>query len=122
MSYPEEVVAISNKLSLLKDKVDFTFNFSDNIQINSVKIKIVLDVVFLKREIFLCEKNLSKDKDNKVMITIEDFKLENVEENNLFNISTLNFEFMNAEKKIIDEKTLIIQIIKDKGEVYKNII
>ena len=122
MSYPESIVAITNKLSLLKEKVDFSFNMTDKSDITSVKIKIILDVVFLKREIFLCEKTLSKDNENKVKLTIEDFKLENVEENNLFNISTLNFDFYNNEKQIIDSKTLIIQIIKDKGEVYKNII
>lgn len=122
MSYPESIVAITNKLSLLKEKVDFSFNMTDKTDITSVKIKIILDVVFLKREIFLCEKTLSKDSENKVKLTIEDFKLENVEENNLFNISTLNFDFYNNEKQIVDSKTLIIQIIKDKGEVYKNII
>lgn len=122
MSYPESIVAITNKLSLLKEKVDFSFNMTDKSDITSVKIKIILDVVFLKREIFLCEKTLSKDSENKVKLTIEDFKLESVEENNLFNISTLNFDFYNNEKQIIDSKTLIIQIIKDKGEVYKNII
>ena len=122
MSYPESIVAITNKLSLLKEKVDFSFNMTDKSDITSVKIKLILDVVFLKREIFLCEKTLSKDSENKVKLTIEDFKLESVEENNLFNISTLNFDFYNNEKQIIDSKTLIIQIIKDKGEVYKNII
>ena len=122
MSYPESIVAITNKLSLLKEKVDFSFNMTDKSDITSVKIKIILDVVFLKREIFLCEKTLSKDSENKVKLTIEVFKLESVEENNLFNISTLNFDFYNNEKQIIDSKTLIIQIIKDKGEVYKNII
>ena len=122
MSYPESIVAITNKLSILKEKVDFSFNMTDKSDITSVKIKIILDVVFLKREIFLCEKTLSKDSENKVKLTIEDFKLESVEENNLFNISTLNFDFYNNEKQIIDSKTLIIQIIKDKGEVYKNII
>ena len=122
MSYPESIVAITNKLSLLKEKVDFSFNMTDKSDITSVKIKIILDVVFLKREIVLCEKTLSKDSENKVKLTIEDFKLESVEENNLFNISTLNFDFYNNEKQIIDSKTLIIQIIKDKGEVYKNII
>ena len=122
MSYPESIVAITNKLSLLKEKVDFSFNMTDKSDITSVKIKIILDVVFLKREIFLCEKTLSKDSENKVKLTIEDFKLESVEENNLFNISTLNFDFYNNEKQIVDSKTLIIQIIKDKGEVYKNII
>ena len=122
MSYPESIVAITNKLSLLKEKVDFSFNMTDKSDITSVKIKIILDVVFLKREIFLCEKTLSKDSENKVKLTIEDFKLESVEQNNLFNISTLNFDFYNNEKQIIDSKTLIIQIIKDKGEVYKNII
>lgn len=122
MSYPESIVSITNKLSLLKEKVDFSFNMTDKTDITSVKIKIILDVVFLKREIFLCEKTLSKDNENKVKLTIEDFKLENVEENNLFNISTLNFDFYNNEKQIVDSKTLIIQIIKDKGEVYKNII
>ena len=122
MSCPESIVAITNKLSLLKEKVDFSFNMTDKSDITSVKIKIILDVVFLKREILLCEKTLSKDSENKVKLTIEDFKLESVEENNLFNISTLNFDFYNNEKQIIDSKTLIIQIIKDKGEVYKNII
>ena len=111
MSYPESIVAITNKLSLLKEKVDFSFNMTDKSDITSVKIKIILDVVFLKREIFLCEKTLSKDSENKVKLTIEDFKLESVEENNLFNISTLNFDFYNNEKQIIDSKTLIIQIM-----------
>ena len=29
MSYPESIVAITNKLSLLKEKVDFSFNMTD---------------------------------------------------------------------------------------------
>ena len=42
MSYPESIVAITNKLSLLKEKVDFSFNMTDKSDITSVKIKILL--------------------------------------------------------------------------------
>lgn len=127
MSYPESILTISPKLSELKQKVNFTFknnNEFSSVDTVYVKIKIILDVVYLKKEINILEQKISKNNDKEIIIEINDFKLCDIEENNLFNISTLNFEFYNNGEcqQLLSEKKLILQVIKDKGEVLKNII
>ena len=127
MSYPESILTISPKLSELKQKVNFTFknnNEFSSVDTVYVKVKIILDVVYLKKEINILEQKISKNNDKERIIEINDFKLCDIEENNLFNISTLNFEFYNNGEcqQLLSEKKLILQVIKDKGEVLKNII
>lgn len=127
MSYPESILTISPKLSELKQKVNFTFknnNEFSSVDTVYVKVKIILDVVYLKKEINILEQKISKNNDKEIIIEINDFKLCDIEENNLFNISTLNFEFYNNGEcqQLLSEKKLILQVIKDKGEVLKNII
>ena len=127
MSYPESILTISPKLSELKQKVIFTFknnNEFSSVDTVYVKIKIILDVVYLKKEINILEQKVSKNNDKEIIIEINDFKLCDIDENNLFNISTLNFEFYNNGEcqQLLSEKKLILQVIKDKGEVLKNII
>ncbi len=60
-------------------------------------------------------------KDKKILIEINSFPLDKIDENLLINVGTINFSFKIEEKEIM-EKILILQIIKDKGLVYKNII
>ena len=127
MSYPESILTISPKLSELKQKVNFTFknnNEFSSVDTVYVKVKIILDVVYLKKEINVLEQKVSKNNDKEIIIEINDFKLCDIDENNLFNISTLNFEFYNNGEcqQLLSEKKLILQVIKDKGEVLKNII
>ena len=127
MSYPESILTISPKLSELKQKVNFTFknnNEFSSVDTVYVKVKIILDVVYLKKEINILEQKVSKNNDKEIIIEINDFKLCDIDENNLFNISTLNFEFYNNGEcqQLLSEKKLILQVIKDKGEVLKNII
>ena len=127
MSYPESILTISPKLSELKQKVNFTFknnNEFSSVDTVYVKVKIILDVAYLKKEINILEQKVSKNNDKEIIIEINDFKLCDIDENNLFNISTLNFEFYNNGEcqQLLSEKKLILQVIKDKGEVLKNII
>lgn len=127
MSYPESIVTISPKFSEIKQKVVFTFkniNELNSVDTVYVKVKIILDVVYLKKEINILEQEITKNNDKEIIIEINDFKLSGIEDNNLFNISTLNFEFYkNGEcQQLLSDKKLILQVIKDKGEVLKNII
>ena len=38
------------------------------------------------------------------------------------NIATLNFIFYDNNKKVLDEKKLIVQIFREKNDIFKNII
>ncbi len=123
MSYPEEEVEINPKLSLLCDKVSFSFLIPkeyENINKINVEIKIILDIVYLKEEVKISSSNI-EIKDKKILIEINSFPLDKIDENLLINVGTINFSFKIEEKEIM-EKILILQIIKDKGLVYKNII
>lgn len=127
MSYPEEIVKINPKLSDINDKVSFTFkntNITQKFTHIIIKPKIILDVVYLKKEIHLQEKNIQINKDeSSITIEIENFHLNDIEENNLMNISSLNFDFIAPEtNEKIDEKILILQIIKEKEKIKKYII
>ena len=123
MSYPKEDVEINPKLSLLCDKVSFSFLIPkeyENINKINVEIKIILDIVYLKEEVKISSSNI-EIKDKKILIEINSFPLDKIDENLLINVGTINFSFKIEEKEIM-EKILILQIIKDKGLVYKNII
>ena len=123
MSYPEVEVEINPKLSLLCDKVSFSFLIPkeyENINKINVEIKIILDIVYLKEEVKISSSNI-EIKDKKILIEINSFPLDKIDENLLINVGTINFSFKIEEKEIM-EKILILQIIKDKGLVYKNII
>ena len=123
MSYPEEEVEINPKLSLLCDKVSFSFLIKkeyENINKINVEIKIILDIVYLKEEVKISSSNI-EIKDKKILIENNSFILDKIDENLLINVGTINFSFKIEEKEIM-EKILILQIIKDKGLVYKNII
>jgi len=59
---------------------------------------------------------------NKVIFKINDFKLESVQLNDLLNVSVLKVQMYNLAENLNFEKKLIVQFLKDKGELYKNII
>lgn len=123
MSYPEEEVEINPKLSLLCDKVSFSFLIPkeyENINNINVEVKIILDIVYTKEEVKISFSKI-EIKDKKILIEINSFPLDKIDENILINVGTINFSFKIEEKEIM-EKILILQIIKDKGIVYKNII
>ena len=123
MSYPEEEVEINPKLSQLYDKVSFSFllpkEYESLNNINS-EIKIILDIVYLKEEINIPSYKI-EIKDKKIIIEINSFPLDKIDENKIINVATLNFIFKVDTKEIM-KKILIIQIVKEKNLVYKNII
>ena len=123
MSYPEEEVEINPKLSQLYDKVSFSFllpkEYESLNNINS-EIKIILDIVYLKEEINIPSYKI-EIKDKKIIIEINSFPLDKIDENKIINVATLNFLFKTDTKEIM-KKILIIQIVKEKGLIYKNII
>ena len=123
MSYPQEEVEINPKLSQLSDKVSFSFLIPkeyESLNNINVEIKIILDIVYLKEEVNISSYKI-EIKDKKILIEINSFPLDKIDENLLINVGTINFSFKIEEKEIM-EKILILQIIKDKGLVYKNII
>lgn len=125
MSYPESVVQIIPALSQLKESVEFKFKWETNEKAKPQKVKvfIILDVVYLKKEILLLDNtSINENKEGWLIVNINDFKLNDIEENKLMNISSINFEFYNENNDIIDTKTVILQILKEKGEVFKNIL
>ncbi len=127
MSYSKEEVGISKPLSDLSEKISFEFNFAKIEALYKrtkvlVNCLIVLDVVYLKREIPLFKKEVDI-KNGKLELDIEDFKLDNIKENELLNISKLQFDFVDPLTcECLDTKNLIIQIIQEKGRILKHII
>ena len=92
MSYPEEEVEINPKLSLLCDKVSFSFLIPkeyENINKINVEIKIILDIVYLKEEVKISSSNI-EIKDKKILIEINSFPLDKIDEN--FQRYLLSFE------------------------------
>ena len=123
MSYPEEEVEINPKLSQLYDKVSFSFLLPKEYEsLNNInaEIKIILDIVYLKEEINIPSYKI-EIKDKKIIIEINSFPLDKIDENKIINVATLNFIFKVDTKEIM-KKILIIQIVKEKNLVYKNII
>ena len=123
MSYPQEEVEINPKLSQLSDKVSFSFLIPkeyESLNNINVEIKIILDIVYLKEEVNISSYKI-EIKDKKILIEINSFPLDKIDENKIINVATLNFIFKVDTKEIM-KKILIIQIVKEKGLIYKNII
>ena len=59
---------------------------------------------------------------NKVVFKINNFKLDTVQLNDLLNVSVLKVRIYNLSESLNLEKKSIIQFLKEKGELYKNII
>jgi len=123
MSYPQEEVEINPKLSQLTDKVSFSFVIPkeyESLNYINVEIKIILDIVYLKEEVNISSYKI-EIKDKKILIEINSFPLDKIDENKIINVATLNFIFKVDTKEIM-KKILIIQIVKEKNLIYKNII
>ena len=123
MSYPQEEVEINPKLSQLSDKVSFSFLIPkeyESLNNINVEIKIILDIVYLKEEVNISSYKI-EIKDKKILIEINSFPLDKIDENKIINVATLNFIFKVDTKEIM-KKILIIQIVKEKNLIYKNII
>ena len=123
MSYKESEVKICNHLTKIFDGVEIVFIPDKDININDIKeviTSITLDIVYLKKNIIL-ENKIVKES-NEIKVIIEKFPLEKENESDLMNIATLNFIFNDKNKKNIMEKKLIVQIFREKADIYKNII
>ena len=123
MSYSESEVKIENRLTKIYDGVEILFFLNKDININDINevtTSIILDVVYKKKKINL-ENKITKE-NNILKIKIEKFPLEKEEEIDLMNIASLDFVFMDKNKKILNEKRLIVQIFREKNDIFKNII
>ena len=123
MSYDESEVKIENRLTKIFDGIEIIFTFNKNININDIQeviSSITLDIVYLKKIINL-ENIIEKEKD-KIKVKIEKFSLEKENETDLMNIASLNFTFLDKNKNVLDEKKLIVQIFRERNDIFKNII
>ena len=123
MSYNESEVKIENHLTKILDGVEILFTLNNNIKIDDIKeviSSIILDVVYKKKKINI-ENNIIKE-DNKIRVKIDKFPLEKEDDIDLMNIASLNFDFVDNNKKILDEKRLIVQIFRERSDIFKNII
>ena len=121
MSYKESEVKIVNHLSKLLDGTEIIFYQDKNINdIQEVDTILTLDVVYLKKNIKLENKFIKED--NYIKVTIDKFPLDKENDSDLMNIATLNFAFNDKNKKAIFERKLIVQIFREKTDIYKNII
>ena len=123
MSYKESEVKIVNHLTKIYDGVEIIFILDKDIDINNIQeviTSITLDVVYLKKNINLDNKIIKEG--NKIKVVFEKFPLEKENESDLMNIATLNFVFNDKNKKPIMEKKLIVQIFREKTDIFKNII
>ena len=123
MSYSESEVKIENPLTKLCDGVEILFTIDKKIDINNiyeVSTSITLDIVYLKKNINI-ENEIKKEND-KIRVKINKFPLEKENPIELMNIATLNFIFYDNNKKVLDEKKLIVQIFREKNDIFKNII
>ena len=123
MSYDESEVKIENRLTKIFDGIEIIFAFNKNININDIQeviSSITLDIVYLKKIINL-ENKIEKEKD-KIKVIIEKFSLEKENETDLMNIASLNFTFLDKNKNVLDEKKLIVQIFRERNDIFKNII
>ena len=123
MSYKESEVKIINHLTKIFDGVEIIFIPDKDVNINDIKeviTSITLDIVYLKKNIILENKIVKEN--NEIKVIIEKFPLEKENESDLMNIATLNFIFNDKNKKNIMEKKLIVQIFREKADIYKNII
>ena len=123
MSYKESEVKIVNHLSKILDGTEIIFYQTKDMNINDIQeieITLTLDVVYLKKNIKIDNKFIKED--NYIKVIIEKFPLDKENDSDLMNIATLNFIFNDKNKKIISEKKLIVQIFREKTDIYKNII
>ena len=123
MSYDESEVKIENKLTKIYDGVEIIFIFNKDININDiqeVQSSITLDVVYLKKNITLENKIIKED--DKIRVKIDKFPLEKENDIDLMNIASLNFSFLDKNKKALNEKKLIVQIFRERNDIFKNII
>ena len=123
MSYKESEVKIINHLTKIFDGIEIVFIPDKDVNINDIKeviTSITLDIVYLKKNIILENKIVKEN--NEIKVIIEKFPLEKENESDLMNIATLNFIFNDKNKKNIMEKKLIVQIFREKADIYKNII
>ena len=123
MSYDESEVKIENKLTKIYDGVEIIFIFNKDININDiqeVQSSITLDVVYLKKNITLENKIIKED--DKIKVKIDKFPLEKENDIDLMNIASLNFSFLDKNKKALNEKKLIVQIFRERNDIFKNII
>ena len=123
MSYDESEVKIENHLTKIYDGVEILFTFNKNININDIQevvTAIILDVVYKKKKIEL-ENTIIKEND-KIKVKIDKFPLEKEDDIDLMNIASLNFSFLDKNKKPLDEKKLIVQIFRERTDIFKNII
>ena len=123
MSYKESEVKIVNHLTKIYDGVEIIFIPDKDIDINNIQeviTSITLDVVYLKKNINLDNKIVKEG--NQIKVVFDKFPLEKENESDLMNIATLNFVFNDKNKKPIMEKKLIVQIFREKIDIFKNII
>ena len=123
MSYDESEVKIENHLTKIYGGVEILFTFNKNININDIQevvTAIILDVVYKKKKIEL-ENTIIKEND-KIKVKIDKFPLEKEDDIDLMNIASLNFSFLDKNKKSLDEKKLIVQIFRERTDIFKNII
>ena len=123
MSYKESEVKIVNHLTKIYDGVEIIFIPDKDIDINNIQeviTSITLDVVYLKKNINLDNKIVKEG--NQIKVVFDKFPLEKENESDLMNIATLNFVFNDKNKKPIMEKKLIVQIFREKTDIFKNII
>lgn len=127
-------INITPKISALNSNVVFEFIFNNDYDISPIKAikakvhsytnlqQLILDIVYLNKEIPLATKQVEVNKDNHITYLLDNLSLDQIDDNSIFNISSLNFELIDSEGKGIIDKVLIVQIIKNKGEIQKNII
>ena len=123
MSYKESEVKIINHLTKILDGVEILFFLDKDININDINevcTSLTLDIVYLKKNINLENKIIKED--NTIKVVIDKFPLEKENDSDLMNIATLNFIFNDKNKKIIMEKKLVVQIFREKNDIFKNII
>ena len=75
----------------------------------------------IKKNIGIKNNKIEKEKD-KIKVKIEKFSLEKENETDLMNIASLNFTFLDKNKNVLDEKKLIVQIFRERNDIFKNII
>ncbi len=80
--------------------------------------------MYSKKEIELLREhtNIAENSEN-LIISIDNFSILNkIDINELLNISVLEINIINLPENFQTKKRFIIQILRDKGIVYKNII
>ncbi len=80
-------------------------------------------MVHLKKEILLFRESISNvDKSNELFVKLNDLKLDSIEHNDLLNISVLEINLINFHENLKENKKFIVQFLKEKNILYKNII